>query len=251
MIEINHLSKKYSKTNTYAVNDLSLTVPDGEIFGFLGPNGAGKSTTIKCITGILPYDEGTITVCGDNTKDNAIAAKKHIAYVADEQNLYDFLTGIQYINFIADMYGVAERDRKERTEKYAAIFDMTTKLNDRISSYSHGMKQKISIIAGLVHDPDVWILDEPMTGLDPKGSFELKKIMHSFAEQGKTVFFSSHVLDVVEKLCTRVAIIDKGHLITVCNMDELQERKNNIDLETLFLQLTDGLGADNGTLGTI
>ncbi len=251
MLEINHFSKKYSKSDRYAVEDLSLTVKNGEIFGFLGPNGAGKSTTIKCLTGIMPFNDGTITVCGDNIQDNALRAKKHIAYVADEQNLYDFLTGIQYINFIADMFGVPERDRKERTEKYAAIFDMTTKLNDRISSYSHGMKQKISIIAGLVHDPDVWVLDEPMTGLDPKGCFELKKLMHEFADQGKTVFFSSHVLDVVEKLCTRVAIIDKGKLVTVCNMDELQERKSNIDLETLFLQLTDGLGENNGTADTL
>lgn len=251
MIEINHLSKKYSKSNFYAVSDLSLTVNDGEIFGFLGPNGAGKSTTIKCLTGILPFTEGTITVCGDNIKDDPIRAKKHIAYVADEHNLYEHLTGAQYVNFIADVFAVPERERKERTEKYASLFEMTSKINDKISSYSHGMKQKISIIAGLVHDPDVWVLDEPLTGLDPKSSYQVKQLMHDFAAQGKTVFFSSHVLDVVEKICTKVAIIDKGRLVTVCNMDELQERKNNMDLETLFLQLTDALGGDNGTLDKI
>ncbi|MBO4538965.1 MAG: ABC transporter ATP-binding protein, partial [Clostridia bacterium] len=199
MIEINHLSKKYSRTNTYAVKDLSLTISDGEIFGFLGPNGAGKSTTIKCITGILPYDEGTISVCGDNIKDEPLRAKRRIAYVADEHNLYEHLTGLQYINFIADIFGVGERERRERTEKYAAVFEMTEKIKERISSYSHGMKQKISIIAGLVHDPDVWILDEPLTGLDPKSSYQVKNLMKEFASQGKTVFFSSHVLDVVEK----------------------------------------------------
>ena len=251
MIEINHLSKKYAKSNYYAVNDLSLRIEDGEIFGFLGPNGAGKSTTIKCLTGILPFDEGTITIGGVNIKDNPIAAKKKIAYVADEHNLYEYLTGLQYVNFIADIFCVSEHDRKERVEKYAAIFEMTEKIKEKISSYSHGMKQKISIIAGLVHDPDVWVLDEPLTGLDPKSSFQVKQLMHEFAAQGKTVFFSSHVLDVVEKICTKVAIIDKGKLVTVCDMEELQERKSNMDLETLFLQLTDALGGENGSLDKI
>ncbi len=251
MIEINHLSKKYAKSNYYAVKDLSLTVNSGEIFGFLGPNGAGKSTTIKCLTGILPFEEGTITVGGVNCKDDPIAAKRKIAYVADEHILYEYLTGLQYVNFIADIFGVSERDRKERTEKYASIFEMTDKIKDKISSYSHGMKQKISIIAGLVHDPEVWILDEPLTGLDPKSGFQVKQLMREFAAQGKTVFFSSHVLDVVEKLCSRVAIIDKGTLVTVCNMEELQERKNNINLETLFLQLTDGNGGTHGSMDKI
>ena len=222
MIEINHLSKKYSKSNHYAVSDLSLSVNDGEIFGFLGPNGAGKSTTIKCLTGILPYEEGTITIGGVNFKENPLLAKRKIAYVADEHILYDYLTGLQYVNFIADIFGVSEKDRKERTEKYASIFEMSDIIKDKISSYSHGMKQKISIIAGLVHDPEVWILDEPLTGLDPKSSYQVKQLMHEFASQGKTVFFSSHVLDVVEKICSRVAIIDKGKLITVCSMEELQ-----------------------------
>ncbi len=251
MIEINHLSKKYSKSNVYAVNDLSLTIDDGEIFGFLGPNGAGKSTTIKCLTGILPFTEGTISIGGVNLKDDPISAKKKIAYVADEHNLYEYLTGLQYVNFIADVFGVSERDRKDRTEKYAAVFEMTDKIKDKISSYSHGMKQKISIITGLVHDPDVWVLDEPLTGLDPKSSYQVKQLMHEFAKEGKTVFFSSHVLDVVEKICTKVAIIDKGKLITVCSMEELQEKKTNINLETLFLQLTDAIGGNDGTLDTL
>lgn len=238
MIDIYMLSKTYSNSNVKAVEELTLKIGAGEIFGFLGPNGAGKSTTIKCLTGILPFSEGSISICGVNLKDEPVLAKSHIGYVADEHILYEGLTGLQYINFIADVFKVTAEDRKERIEKYAATFDMTDKLGQKISSYSHGMKQKTSVIAALVHEPEVWILDEPMTGLDPKSSYALKQLMIEHAGQGKLVFFSSHVLEVVEKLCTKIAIIDKGRLVTVCDMKELKEKRQDLSLEELFLGLT-------------
>jgi ABC-2 type transport system ATP-binding protein len=238
MLKIENLTKTYANSSIKAVDDISFEVKDGEIVGFLGPNGAGKSTTIKCLTGILPFSDGTITVCGYDIRRNPVDAKKNIAYVADENILYNGLTGLKYINLIADIFGIDENDRKERTEKYAALFDMSDKLGDKIGSYSHGMKQKISIIAGLVHEPKVWVLDEPMTGLDPKGCFELKKLMTEYAAEGNAVLFSSHVLEVVEKLCTKVVIINKGKLVTECGMDELQQRRSDLSLEELFLNLT-------------
>jgi len=245
MLKISNLSKSYAKSDFKAVDNVSFEVKGGEIFGFLGPNGAGKSTTIKCLTGILPYSEGHISICGYDLKENPIEAKKRLGYVADEHILYERLTGIQYINFIADIFGVPADVRKERTEKYAELFDMTEHLNAKIHSYSHGMKQKISIISALVHDPELWVLDEPMTGLDPKSSYELKQIMAERAAAGKAVFFSSHVLDVVEKVCTRVAIIDKGKLVTECDIKELQEKRSDMSLEQLFLTLT-GVKTDVG-----
>ena len=238
MIKISNLTKRYANGEVKAVDDITLDIKGGEIFGFLGPNGAGKSTTIKCLTGILPYSEGHINICGFDLRENPVEAKKRIGYVADEHILYESLTGLQYVNFIADIFGVSPEDRKIRTEKYAELFDMKDSLNSKIQSYSHGMKQKISIISALVHDPDVWILDEPMTGLDPKSSYELKQLMIERAKEGKTVFFSSHVLEVVEKLCTKVAIINKGKLVTVCDMKELQEKRSDMSLEDLFLALT-------------
>lgn len=238
MIEIKNLTKAYANSGVKAVEDVSLEINGGEIYGFLGPNGAGKSTTIKCLTGILPFSEGSIKICGYDLKENPIEAKRHIGYVADEHILYDSLTGLQYINFIADVFGVSPEDRKERTEKFSALFDMSEKLNDKIMSYSHGMKQKISVISALVHQPDVWVLDEPMTGLDPKSSYELKQLMAEHAASGKVVFFSSHVLEVVEKICTKVAIINKGKIVTVCDIKELQERRSDMSLEDLFLSLT-------------
>lgn len=238
MIKISNLTKRYANGEVKAVDDITLDIKGGEIFGFLGPNGAGKSTTIKCLTGILPYSEGHINICGFDLRENPVEAKKRIGYVADEHILYESLTGLQYVNFIADIFGVSPEDRKERTEKYAELFDMKENLNSKIQSYSHGMKQKISIISALVHDPEVWILDEPMTGLDPKSSYELKQLMIELAKEGKTVFFSSHVMEVVEKLCTKVAIINKGKLVTVCDMKELQEKRSDMSLEDLFLALT-------------
>ena len=243
MIEIKNLTKCYAKSSVKAVEDLTLTVKEGEIYGFLGPNGAGKSTTIKCLTGILPFTEGSIHICGVNLKECPVEAKTHIGFVPDEHVLYESLTGFQYIEFIADVFNVPVYKRKELLEKYAASFGMSDKLQDKISSYSHGMKQKISIISALIHEPDVLILDEPMTGLDPKSSFELKQIMKEYAEQGKTVFFSSHVLEVVEKICTSIAIINKGKLVTEFSIHELQEKKADTNLEEFFLKLTsDGEG---------
>lgn len=238
MIEINNLTKSYANSGVKAVDGVSLKIEGGEIFGFLGPNGAGKSTTIKCLTGILPFKEGNIRICGYDLKENPVEAKRRMGYVADEHILYDSLTGLQYINFIADVFGVSPEERKERVDKFAALFDMSDKLNDKVNSYSHGMKQKISVIAALVHQPDVWILDEPLTGLDPKSSYELKQLMIEHAASGKLVFFSSHVLEVVEKLCSKVAIINKGKIVTVCDIKELQEKRSDMSLEDLFLALT-------------
>ncbi len=244
MIEISNLSKAYANSGVKAVDGVDLVVKGGDIYGFLGPNGAGKSTTIKCLTGILPFTEGSINICGHNLKDDPIQAKSNIGFVADEHTLYEGLTGHEYVNFISDVFGVDASVRKERVAKYGTLFDMTDKLHDKISTYSHGMKQKVSIIAALVHQPPVWVLDEPLTGLDPKSSYELKQMMIEHAKNGNVVFFSSHVLEVVEKLCTKVAIINKGKIVTVCDMKELQERRNDVSLEDLFLNIT---GVYNGT----
>ncbi|MBR2350092.1 MAG: ABC transporter ATP-binding protein [Clostridia bacterium] len=236
MLEITNLSKTYRGNGKKAIDDLTMTVANGEIFGFLGPNGAGKSTTIKCITGILDFEEGDIVINGTNVKSNPVAAKQKIGYVADEHFLYEGLTGRQYVNFILDIFDVPQEIRDRNVREYAELFEMGEHLDQSISSYSHGMKQKISLIATLSHDPEIFILDEPMTGLDPQATFKLKQLMHKLADEGKIVFFSSHVLEVVEKLCTKVAIIDKGRLIKVCEMSDLKENEN--DLEEIFLKLT-------------
>lgn len=240
MIEINGLSKTYKGTGLKALDSLCLSVNDGEIFGFLGPNGAGKSTAIKCITGILSFTEGSVKVGGVSLKDDPVAAKRQIGFVPDEHLLYEGLTGRQYIDFIADIFGVDKARRRELTEKYASDFGLKERLDDVISDYSHGMKQKVAVIAALVHEPNVFILDEPMLGLDPKSAYILKKTMREYADSGKTVFFSSHMLEVVEKICDRVAIIDKGKLVTVCDMQELKEKRSDLSLEQLFLSLTGG-----------
>lgn len=245
MIQISNLTKSYANSSYKAVDNVTLDIKAGDIFGFLGPNGAGKSTTIKCLTGILPYSEGNIKICGYDLANDAVKAKFNIGFVADEHTLYEGLSGYEYINFIADVFNVEVSLRKERIEKYAALFDMNDKLSSKISTYSHGMKQKVSIIAALVHEPKVWVLDEPLTGLDPKASFELKKLMIEHAKAGNVVFFSSHVLEVVEKLCTKVAIINKGKIVTVCDMKELQERRNDMSLEQLFLTLTSAINQNS------
>jgi len=238
MIEISNFSKKYAGSGVKAVDDVSFTVADGEIFGFLGPNGAGKSTTIKCMTGILSFSDGHISINGADIRDNPVEAKKKIGFVPDEHIIYEGLTGMQYIDFIADVFDVPTERRYALMDKYLPVFGMKEKIGDKISSYSHGMKQKVSVLAALVHEPEVFILDEPMTGLDPQSSYELKNIMAEYAKEGKTVFFSSHVLEVVEKVCTRVAIIDKGKLVTICDMKELKERRSDLSLEELFLGFT-------------
>ncbi len=241
MISIQQLSKTYGKSLTKAIDSLNFSVDKGDICGFIGANGAGKSTTIKCLTGMLNFEEGLIEVGGFDIRANPQEAKKLIGFVPDNHVIYESLTGLQYINFICDIFDVSETDRKERTEKYAKIFGMDAKLQDSISSYSHGMKQKISIISALVHEPEVFILDEPMTGLDPQSAYQLKQIMVDYAKNGKTVLFSSHVLEVVEKLCTKVVIIDKGKIVMVCSMEELKEKRGDSSLESVFLNL---IGAD-------
>ena len=221
MIEITNVSKSYNGS-TYAVKDLSLAVPSGEIFGFLGPNGAGKSTTIKMITGIHGVDKGTITINGIDIMKNPMEAKKTFGYVPDSPDMFLRLKGIEYLNFMADMYEVPKEVRQERIESLAKKFDLYNALSDQIQSYSHGMRQKIVIIGVLVHEPDVWILDEPLTGLDPKSAYILKEMMREHADKGKIVFFSTHVLEVAEKLCDRVAIINKGNLQFKGNLDEIK-----------------------------
>ncbi len=245
MLKINNLTKTYSKNAVPAVNNLSLEVKPGEIFGFIGPNGAGKSTTIKCATGILSYDDGNIRIGGIDLKSSPIEAKRLIGYVSDDHATYERLTGAEYVNFMANVYDVPESERKARLDKYLEIFDLKSAINDQIKSYSHGMKQKLNVIGALIHEPELWILDEPLTGLDPKSAYNLKNLMREYANEGKSVFFSSHVLDVVEKVCDRVGIIDKGNLITVCSVSELHESGLSSSLEDLFLQITSNETSEN------
>lgn len=242
MIRLTNVSKSYAKSAVKAVDDISLDINDGEIFGFLGPNGAGKSTTIKMLTGILRPDSGTIEVGGIDIARDSIAAKNIIGFVPDNHELYDTLKGTEYLSFVGEMYGVSNKLLVERTEKYADMFKMTNELGNYIGSYSHGMKQKLMIIAALVHEPKVWILDEPLTGLDPQSAYQLKTAMRAHADEGNTVFFSSHVIDVVEKVCDRIAIIDKGHIVAVDTLDNIR-RNPDTSLEEIFLSAT---AADNG-----
>ncbi|PGM90855.1 ABC transporter ATP-binding protein [Bacillus cereus] len=238
MIEITNVSKSYNGS-TYAVKDLSLSVPSGEIFGFLGPNGAGKSTTIKMITGIHGVDKGTITINGKDIMKNPMEAKKTFGYVPDSPDMFLRLKGIEYLNFMADMYEVPKEVRQERIESLAKKFDLYNALSDQIQSYSHGMRQKIVIIGVLIHEPDVWILDEPLTGLDPKSAYILKEMMREHADKGKIVFFSTHVLEVAEKICDRVAIINKGNLQFKGNLNEMRDHfESNESLEKMFLEMT-------------
>ncbi|MGG0155615.1 ABC transporter ATP-binding protein [Bacillus mycoides] len=238
MIEILNVSKSYNGS-TYAVKDLSLSVPSGEIFGFLGPNGAGKSTTIKMITGIHGVDKGTIAINGKDIMKNPMEAKKTFGYVPDSPDMFLRLKGIEYLNFMADMYEVPKEVRQERIESLAKKFDLYNALSDQIQSYSHGMRQKIVIIGVLVHEPDVWILDEPLTGLDPKSAYILKEMMREHADKGKIVFFSTHVLEVAEKICDRVAIINKGNLQFKGNLNEMRDHfESNESLEKMFLEMT-------------
>lgn len=238
MLSITNLSKTYKGNAIPAVSDISFEVKKGEIFGFLGPNGAGKSTTIKCIMGILPYENGCITIDGIDIKANPIAAKANIGYVPDNHVIYDKLTGLEYVNFMADIYGVSSQDRKQRVEELAETFQLTEALAKPISSYSHGMKQKICVIGALVHKPKLWVLDEPMMGLDPKSSYELKQLMRKHCDEGNCVCFSSHMLEIVEKICDRVAIIDKGRLIAVKTVEEIKESRQDGSLEEFFLSVT-------------
>ena len=238
MIIIKNVSKSYDKKNK-VIKNLSLKIEDGEIFGFLGPNGAGKSTTIKMITGILDIEDGEITINNHSIKNEPEEAKKCFGYVPDSPDMFLKLKGIEYLNFMADIYEVSLEERTKKIEELTKLFEINDVLNDKIQSYSHGMRQKIVIIGSLLHQPDNWIIDEPMTGLDPKSTFELKKIMRKIADNGHTVFFSTHILDVAEKLCDRIGIINNGELLFVGTINEMRnELKENKSLEELFMEIT-------------
>ncbi|MFZ5827651.1 MAG: ABC transporter ATP-binding protein [Bacillota bacterium] len=239
MIEILGVSKSYSGGAKKAVDNLSLTVRPGEIFGFLGPNGAGKTTTIKMIVGLHRPDEGTVKINGYNVVTQTLEAKRQLAFVPDTPVVYDQLTGMEYLNFIGDVYDVSPRDRQERIERFASIFELTGSLSDRISSYSHGMQQKLVLMAALLHNPPVWVLDEPLVGLDPRAAHNLKELMAEHTRGGRTLFFSTHVLEVAERLCDRVAIINKGKIIACGTMEELRRGQDGETLEKIFLELTD------------
>ncbi|MBR2578076.1 MAG: ABC transporter ATP-binding protein, partial [Erysipelotrichaceae bacterium] len=220
-----------------ACDDVNLTVNSGDIFGFIGHNGAGKSTTIRAVVGVLDFDDGEIFIDGHSVKKEPIECKKITAYIPDNPDLYENLTGIQYLNFIADVFGISAAERKESIRKYADMLEISDALGDLISSYSHGMKQKVAVISALIHKPKLMVLDEPFVGLDPKASFTLKEIMRDMCANGSAVFFSTHVLDVAEKLCNRVAIIKQGKIIACGDMEELTKGHS---LEETFLE------ADNG-----
>ena len=239
MISITGLSKTYSKGGKPAVDDLDLFVNDGEIFGFIGPNGAGKSTTIKMLTGIIPPDSGSVVINGEDMIEDPVEAKKLVGYVPDSPDLYERLTGIEYLDFLGDIYEVPAEVRQERIKKYAEMFEMSENLNDQIKSYSHGMRQKIVVMGALLHDPEVWILDEPMVGLDPRAAHLLKEEMRNHCKKGNTVFFSTHVLEVAEKLCDRIGIISHGKLVATGTIEELREKASQDgSLESIFLSVT-------------
>lgn len=240
VIELMNVNKSYNGKNK-AVDNLNFTINSGEIFGFLGPNGAGKSTTIKMITGIIKSDSGAIKVDGLDINEKPIEVKKKIGYVPDSPDMFLRLKGIEYLNFMSDIYDVPTDIRKERINSLSKYFDMESALNDKIQSYSHGMRQKMVVMGALVHDPDVWILDEPMTGLDPKASYNLKEMMRKHADSGKTVFFSTHVLEVAEKLCDRIGIVSKGKLIFCGTIQEMKQKlqEEGSSLEKMFLELVD------------
>lgn len=234
MLKINHLTKVYKGSNK-GVKDITLSIEPGDIYAFIGHNGAGKTTTLKCVVGIHDFDEGEILVNGISVKENALLCKQQLAYIPDNPDIYEYLTGIQYLNFIADVFEVSASDREARIAKYADAFEITASLGDLISSYSHGMKQKLAIISALVHEPKLLILDEPFVGLDPKAAVVLKGIMHEICEMGGAIFFSTHVLDVAEKLCNKVAIIKDGTLIASGEMDEIV--KEGTSLESIFMEV--------------
>ncbi|OFV69298.1 MULTISPECIES: ABC transporter ATP-binding protein [Acetobacterium] len=240
MLILEHISKTYGNKNEKAVDDVSFEVHPGEIFGFVGPNGAGKTTTIKMIVSLLAPNSGKIRINGIDNQTDILGAKKQFSYVPDNPELFEKIKGIEYLKFMADVYQVPASDRQERIERYLDIFEIKNAVNDPIGSFSHGMKQKLALVGALIHDPQVFILDEPMVGLDPKASFELKKIMREHCDRGRSVFFSTHVLDVAEKICDRIAIIKKGKLIEVGTMAEIREKAGSQEsLENIFLELTE------------
>lgn len=232
MLIINNFTKKYD--DKLAVDNLSLHIQKGEIYGFIGHNGAGKTTTLKSVVGILNFDEGEILINGNSIKENPLECKKEIAYIPDNPDLYEYMTGIQYLNFVSDIFGVDTDTRKDKIEKLANTFEIKDALTQAISTYSHGMKQKLAIISAWVHDPKLIIMDEPFVGLDPKASFTLKEMMREVCDKGGAIFFSTHVLEVAEKLCDKIAIIKNGKLIKSGTMEEV---KGDDSLEEVFLEL--------------
>ena len=232
MLKIEHLTKTFGEKK--AVDDLSLHIAPGEIYGFIGHNGAGKTTTLKSVVGIQNFDEGEITICGTSIKADPLTCKKQIAYIPDNPDLYEYMTGIKYLNFIADIFGIGSAERIERIHKYADIFELTADLAQPIASYSHGMKQKLAIISAWIHEPKLIIMDEPFVGLDPKAAHLLKGMMREVCDNGGAIFFSTHVLEVAEKLCDKVAIIKAGKLIRSGTMEEV---KGDDSLEEVFLEL--------------
>ena len=232
MLKIEHLTKQYGEKK--AVDDLSLHIEAGEIYGFIGHNGAGKTTTLKACTGIMDFDQGDILINGRSIKNDPIACKRDIAYIPDNPDLYEFMTGIQFLNFIADIFEISEKDRDERIKKYADAFELTDSLGQSVSEYSHGMKQKLAIISALIHQPKLVLMDEPFVGLDPKASHLLKGMMRELCDSGSAIFFSTHVLEVAEKLCDKVAIIKQGRLIKSGTMEDV---KGDTSLEDVFLEL--------------
>ncbi len=234
MLKINNLTKTYDDKK--AVDNLTLHINPGEIYGFIGHNGAGKTTTLKSAVGILQFDEGEILIDGISIKTDPLACKKIISYIPDNPDLYEFMTGIQYLNFVADIFGVSSSARKEKIEKYAELFEIRKDLAGAVSSYSHGMKQKLAVISALIHDPKLVIMDEPFVGLDPKAAHILKGIMREICDNGGAIFFSTHVLEVAEKLCDKVAIIKNGKLIKSGTMEEV---RGDESLESVFLELED------------
>ncbi|MGN0721917.1 MAG: ABC transporter ATP-binding protein [Anaerovoracaceae bacterium] len=237
MLRIEHLTKQYGEKK--AVDDLSLHIKPGEIYGFIGHNGAGKTTTIKACCGILPFDSGEIYIGEKSIKESPLECKSMLAYIPDNPDLYDFMTGIQYLNFVADIFGVSADRREELIHRYADTFELTADLAQPVSAYSHGMKQKLALISALIHEPKLIIMDEPFVGLDPKASHQLKEIMRKICDEGGAIFFSTHVLEVAEKLCDRIAIIKGGRLIKSGTMEEV---RGDESLESVFLELEENHG---------
>lgn len=243
MLSIKNLTKTYKGGKT-AVSNLSLNVEAGDIYGFIGHNGAGKTTTIKAVVGINDFETGEIYINGTSIKEDPFKCKSEIAYIPDNPDLYEYLTGIQYLNFIADIFHITKSVREDRIQKYADAFEITSALGDLISSYSHGMKQKLAIISALIHKPKLMILDEPFVGLDPKATLTLKNIMHQMCREGCAIFFSTHVLDVAEKLCNKVAIIKNGQLIAAGHIEELTQGES---LESVFMEVVSDVRTNSET----
>ncbi len=235
VVEISGLCKRYGKASNYAITDINITCNSGEIVGLLGKNGAGKSTTIKCLTGFFPFDEGTIKICGHDIKTEPLEAKQNLGYVPDNRAMFDKMTGIEYINFVADLHGTPVEERKARIDEMQEIFKLGDKIYDMISSYSHGMRQKVCLMSALIHQPKLWLLDEPLTGLDPQTSKALRDYMQEYKKKGNSVLYSSHNLDAVEKTCDRAYIINKGKLVADIDIHKFLRENPGRSLEDAFI----------------